>query len=137
MKNVTRYRRSVLAIALLLLLLATSACKREITYAGENTSVALDGATSAQVDIEMRSGDISIYGGTEDSLLEAEFQYNVNKDPPAIDYIVSDDRGSLSIEGPGGGASLSIGGQDNLWNMAFHQTIPLALKVSISDADRV
>jgi len=118
------------------LFLAMTACQGEIEYQTENHTFGLEGAEMVQADIEMRSGDITIEGGSGQELLVAEFLYNVEKEPPEVNYIVDDSQGDLTIEGSDtGGISLSFKGQDNIWDLAFNEDVPLDLAVSVSDAD--
>ncbi len=135
MNSMTLRQKRLFIIGLLFIVLAASACNKEIEYALDNHSLAIEDAETVQATIEMRSGELTIGNGTENSLLVAELAYNVENDPPTVDYQVSDGQGNLSIEGDAQSVTFSLGGQDNIWDLAFSNEVPLALDVSISDAD--
>lgn len=128
--------RIVGLLASIMFILAISACTGDIEYTLEKRAIEVEDAQAVQANIEMRSGDVTITGGENGRLLDADFAYNAKKEPPAVDYVVKDGQGMLTIEGAGSNsASFSIGGKDNNWNLAFNDKIPLALDVHISDAD--
>ncbi len=135
MKKQIYFKQLLFVISTLFFVLATSACNKEIEYVVDNYSVAIEEAESVQATIEMRSGDLTISNGTENSLLTAELAYNVDNERPTVDYQVSDGQGNLFIVGDAPSVAFSLGGQDNIWDLAFSNEAPLALDVAISDAD--
>jgi hypothetical protein len=93
----------------------------------ESQTIDLDGAQDVGVSLRMGAGDLSIQGGSQ-TLLDAVFTYNVEDRKPIVDYSVSGDRGSLSIEQPDV-KNLSIEDYRYEWNLRFTQDVPIDLDV--------
>lgn len=100
----------------------------------ESRTVGLDGAESADVELEMINGDMNISGGS-DELLDAEFRYNVAEWKPEIEYDVRDMQGELSVRQPearGGGS-----GARNEWDLLLNEELPMVLKAELENGNSV
>jgi DUF4097 and DUF4098 domain-containing protein YvlB len=98
----------------------------------ESRTVGLEGAESADVELEMTNGDMKISGGSEE-LLDAEFRYNVVEWKPAIEYIVQDGQGELSVRQPearGGGS-----GARNEWDLFLNEELPMSLRAELESGN--
>ena len=63
----------------------------------EQQSVQLWGAKTVKVDLSMGAGELTLVGGASD-LLDASFTYNVAEWQPEVQYSVSGQQGTLTIE---------------------------------------
>ena len=86
----------------------------------------LGGATSAEVELEILHGPLSVSGGASE-LCEAEFEYSHPELRPIDDYRQDGDRASLEVRQP-----LTEGLRDtrNAWNLAFNSDIQIELAIS-------
>ena len=87
-------------------------------------SVELDNAESVDVELTVRAGELKITGGST-RLLDAGFRFNVPSWEPVVNYRNAGGRGSLTIDQPD--ASVSFGHTENHWDLAFNDTVPIAL----------
>jgi hypothetical protein len=96
----------------------------------EARSVALDGATSAEVQINMGAGDLFVSGGGSD-LVNAEFKYNISQWKPEVTYSInaSDRTGSLQVRQPDS-SKIPVGNTTYRWTLRLTENVPLDLKVA-------
>ena len=66
----------------------------------ESRSVGPENAESVRVNFRMGLGELNLTGGA-DSLMEADFAYNVDAWQPQVNYEVVGDTGELSVEQQG------------------------------------
>ena len=100
----------------------------------ENKIVGLEGAKSAQVDLKMGAGKVTVQGGGSD-LMNAAFVYNVTAWKPIVDYVVKGSEGALSVRQPSGTTN-SIGtGYKNDWDIRLNSTTPIDLTLNTGAGD--
>ena len=94
----------------------------------ESKVVELGQADEVRVDIKMGAGELKVDSGAE-SLLEADFTYNVDAWQPEVDYSVKDGNGRLTIRQPNT-SQLSIRGDIRYeWDLAFNEDVPLDMRI--------
>jgi hypothetical protein len=130
--NPSKFTRIALMSGALLLLLGTAACVVESGSPGvieqASQSVQLQGATSAQADIEMGAGELKVRGGGS-TLVDADLRYRSTDGKPTISYTVSGSRGVLTLHQP---SHHSMGNNDkNVWDLRFNEDVPLDLTVKM------
>lgn len=96
----------------------------------EYHSVGLGGADSVRVSIEMRTGEMSISGGSDD-LLNAVFLYNVAEWKPDIDYRVEEGQGDLAIKQPDENIITLKNDAVYQWDLSFDETAVTDLSVKL------
>jgi N-terminal domain of toast_rack, DUF2154 len=114
------------------LLLATAGCVVESGSTGTveqaSRSINLQGAKSAQVEIEMGAGELKVHGGGA-TLMDADFRYRSSDGKPEINYTVSGDRGLLTLHQR---SHHSIGNNDkNTWDLRLNDDVPLDINVKM------
>jgi hypothetical protein len=95
----------------------------------ESQSVELGDVKSVRVDINMGAGNLSISGGAE-KLLEANFNYNVARLKPEVEYR----DGKLSVQQPdilGFPALQNITDYRNEWSLRLYDEVPMDLIVGV------
>ncbi len=116
--------------------LLTVACGGEVEHQSQSEQVTLEGASNIQATIDFRAGDLTVQGGAVAHLLNAELDYNIRKDPPTVEYTVTDMNGELFLGVPDlGGLGASFGGDDNIWSLTFNRDVPIAMNLEANDAD--
>ena len=156
------HRSTCLAGALLLtsLLLAFSWTGVRAQEAfDENRAVPLQGATSAQVDLDMRFGRLIVNpatsavatpaaipaaspGAGSDVLLNARFRFSNEDWRPEVDYSVDSATGSLDVS-QSGSEDIDIDDIDdvtegdigNRWDLEFNRDVPLDLDIDATAGD--
>jgi hypothetical protein len=118
----------LVAVALLAMLLA-SACGA--SQAGElqteSESVELGDAESVRANLKMVAGELKVGGGA-DSLMEADFAYNVPDWQPEVSYDVSSGTGNLSVEQPDQNTDMRDDDR-NEWDIHLNDGVPTNLHV--------
>jgi len=99
-----------------------------------NKTVELEGAESAQVDLKMGAGKVTVQGGAE-GLMDATFAYTVTDWKPIVDYVVKDNEGALSIRQPSGTSSTIGTGSKNEWDIRLNSTTPIDLTLNTGAGD--
>jgi hypothetical protein len=94
----------------------------------ESKTVALGGAQSVRVSLNMKAGELKVGGGATD-LLDADFTYNVPEWKPAVKYEVSGGVGDLEVEQQGSGASGSNTRND--WDVHLSNKAPMEMTVNM------
>jgi hypothetical protein len=103
------------------------------TFADEShdtQAVELQGATSADVDLEIPAGEITLAGGSS-RLMDADFRYVGGQGKPNVDYSVSSGRGELRVTQDDNRWHTHFGNEDNEWNMRVANDVPLDLHVQM------
>ena len=96
----------------------------------------LKGADSAEIELMMGPGELSIAGGGS-GLMEGEFRYSDSRLEPEIDYRVDNGVGELDIrQGNAAGESLGWfgiwdGAFRNEWVLALGDTVPTKMRIEI------
>jgi len=91
-------------------------------------TVALGGARSAQVTLNMKAGELRVTGGATD-LLDGDFIYNVAEWKPELTYEVNGGVGNLQVTQPGSDAS--VGNTRNEWDVRLNSATPTELNVNM------
>jgi hypothetical protein len=106
------------------------------TVITENRTVGPEGAQSAQVELKMGAGRVTLQGGAS-GLMDAAFSYNVTDWKPIVDYVVRDGEGHLTVRQPSGTSTTLGTGYRNDWNIRLGSTIPidLAFKTGAGETD--
>jgi hypothetical protein len=95
----------------------------------ESQSVDVGGAKSVRVEINFGAGNLQVTGGAE-KLLEADFNYNVARLKPEVEYT----DGTLVIQQPeinGMPALQGIAGFRNEWGLRLNDQVPMNLSVDM------
>lgn len=95
----------------------------------ESQSVELGDAESVRVEINFGAGDLAVTGGAE-TLLEADFTYNVAKLEPVVKYT----DGTLVLRQPdtrGLPDLRNITDFRNEWDLRLYDEVPMSLKVEV------
>jgi hypothetical protein len=98
----------------------------------DSKSVELGVAKSANVEINMGAGELSVAGGASD-LMKASFTYNVASWKPEVTYSVKDDHATLRIEQPdiNDGFDISGNGVRNEWAVTLNDSVPVDLTTNL------
>jgi hypothetical protein len=102
----------------------------------ESKSVDPKNAQSARVQLKMGAGELNLTGGA-DSLMEADFSYNVSDWKPKVSYDLSGKKGELVVkQGSAEGGNLS-GGARNEWDISMNDELPTDLVVQMGAGESV
>ncbi len=135
MKQISHKQNLAFLMMLAGLLLAALACNVATTKVGslqtETQTIERGDATEVRVDVDMGMGELNLGGGAQ-SLLEADFAYNVPDWKPELTYEESDGSGRLHIDQPND----NIGGipDDDItyrWTLNFSNETPLDMNVTM------
>jgi hypothetical protein len=96
----------------------------------ENRTVALDGATRAEVALRMGAGELRLRGADQAALLEASFEFNRERLRPEVDYRVIGDKGVLQVR-HGRHRGINLGPTRNRWDLSLGTSVPLGLDVNL------
>jgi hypothetical protein len=126
-----RYVAELVAVALLAILLA-AACGA--SQAGElqteSEAVELGEAESVRANLKMAAGEMKV-GGSADSLMEADFAYNVPDWQPEVSYDdVSSGTGTLSVRQPDENTGMRDDDR-NEWDIHLNDGVPTNLNVEM------
>ncbi|MGD0224046.1 MAG: toast rack family protein [Terriglobia bacterium] len=94
----------------------------------ESKIVPLGAATSAQVSLNMKAGELKVEGGAM-QLMVADFTYNVPEWKPEVNYAVNGGAGNLEVEQPGSGSS--TGNTRNEWDVHLSDKTPMDMTVNM------
>ena len=89
-----------------------------------------NGATKAQVNVKMNTGTLRMSGGSS-RLMDARFEYNVNKWKPVVDYNVSNGTGNLDVSQSSSGWWFGWASR-NEWTISLSDRIPVDLTANLS-----
>ncbi len=119
----------------MVVLLLVSGCVEDVgELQDESRTIELEGAESADVELDMRNGDMKVGGGSEE-LMDAEFRYNVVEWKPEIEYDVLDGKGELIVRQPEVRESAS--GARNEWDLFLNEELPMNLKAELENGNSV
>jgi hypothetical protein len=130
MKIYTLKKRWAFAVSVLVLTLIS--CNLLTTSVNqvrnESQTVDLKNATSARVQINFPAGDLTVQGGAQ-SLMDASFQYNVDKWKPQVQYSENGAQGELNVSQPGSD-QVPVGGRlINTWKLLLENDTPIDLSI--------
>lgn len=123
---------SRMRIVLIILALAAlvAACNESRDVRTETQTVALEGATRAEVGLHMNAGELRVRGADQEALLEASFEYNRDRDRPVVDYRRFGDKGTLQVRRSRRN-SIPFGRVRNRWDINLSKAIPLDLDIDL------
>jgi hypothetical protein len=95
----------------------------------EERSVPLEDIESVQVEVRMGAGKLGLQGGA-DSLMEAEFIYNVEEWQPEVNFEKADRLGMLVVRQPFAGTIVADNVR-NEWKVKLNNDIPMRMLVQL------
>jgi hypothetical protein len=126
--NIARVK-SGLAIALLAGLAA--ACDEPArTLMSETKTVSLEGASRAEVGLNMSAGELRVRGADQEALLEAEFEFNRDRYRPEVDYRLFGEKGILAVR-HSRRHGVPFGRVHNIWTLGLSRAVPIDLAVDL------
>jgi hypothetical protein len=130
---------SIAAVAAALLLGACGPQRVEVgELQTESRSVDPENADSVRANLRIGLGELNLTGGA-DSLMEADFAYNVAAWQPGVSYEMVGDTGELSVRQRGLGEGLPGPDVRNEWDVRLNDAMPMDLSVQmgggVSDLD--
>ena len=96
----------------------------------ESRSVGLENADSVRANLRIALGKLNVGGGA-DSLMEADFAYNVAAWQPEVTYEVVGDTGELSVEQQGLREGIPTRDVRNEWDLRLSDDVPVDLSVQM------
>jgi N-terminal domain of toast_rack, DUF2154 len=95
----------------------------------DTQSIPVGSVTSANVNLDMGAGDITVKGGSA-NLVDASYTYNVPSWKPEASYNSSGNTGTFDVWQPDI-KNISVGNMRNEWNIRLGNSIPTDLKISL------
>jgi len=127
-------RSAILFIAAVAATVFVVACGPQRVEVGElqteTRSVEPENAESLRTNLRIGIGELNLTGGA-DSLMEADFAYNVAAWQPRVSYEVVGDTGELSVEQQGLGEGIPTPDARNEWDMRLNDAVPTDLGVQM------
>jgi hypothetical protein len=120
----------MIAGAVLLLLGFAAACDETGNEMRETKTVALDGATRAEVRLQMGAGELRLSSADQPALLEASFEFNRERNQPEVSYHVVGSKGVLDVR-HGRHHGINFGPSHNRWDLVLGRAVPLDLNVAL------
>ncbi len=96
----------------------------------ESRSIQPEDAKTVRAHLMMGAGELKV-GGAADTLVEADFSYNVADWKPQMDYDVNDDVGELTVKQGSGDDGRLGGGARNEWDLRLNDDVPTGLVVEM------
>jgi hypothetical protein len=96
----------------------------------ESRSVEPENAVSVHANLRIGIGELNLTGGA-DTLMEADFAYNVSSWQPQVNYEVVGDTGTLTVEQQGLGEGIPTPDARNEWDLRLNDAVPLDLGVQM------
>ena len=123
---------SRMRIGLVILALAAlvAACDEPRDVRTETQTVALEGATQAEVGLHMNAGGLRVRGADQEALLKASFEYNWDRDRPVVEYRRFGDKGTLQVRRSRHN-SIPFGRVRNRWDINLSKAVPLDLDIDL------
>jgi hypothetical protein len=121
-------RHAILSTACVL---GAAACVQTRPAQTITRSVELDQARAVDVEVRLGAGELTVGGGSP-KLLDATFRTNLASEP-VVDYQPGEDRATLRIQQPSGGAS--FGRTENNWDLRFNDEVPIDLTARVGAAE--
>ncbi len=134
------YRKFISLLLLTLILLLFTGCIGRLDVGATRTdsqTIELGDADSANVDVKMGVGRITMSGGASD-LLEADFTYNVDEWEPEVSYQVTGGEGRLNIRQPDSDVGIDNIPDDEIeyeWDLHLNNEVPMDLEVDLGVGD--
>lgn len=122
--------RMRIVLIILALTALVAACDEPRDVRTETQTVALEGATRAEVGLHMNAGELRVHGADQEALLEASFEYNRDRDRPVVDYRRFGDRGTLQVRRSRRN-SIPFGRVRNRWDLNLSKAVPLDLDIDL------
>lgn len=122
--------RMRIVLIILALMALVAACDEPRDVRTETQTVALEGATRAEVGLHMNAGELRVHGADQEALLEASFEYNRDRDRPVVDYRRFGDRGTLQVRRSRRN-SIPFGRVRNRWDLNLSKAVPLDLDIDL------
>jgi hypothetical protein len=123
------------AFAVMTLVLTLTSCNFLTTSVNQvrtdSQTVEIKSATSARIQIEIASGELTVEGGGG-SLMDADFQYDVDRWKPEVQYSENGAQGELIVSQP---RVVGSGGTINIWTLLLKNDIPIDLSINIAAGD--
>jgi len=107
-----------------------AACNEPRDVRTETQTVALEGATRAEVGLHMNAGELRVRGAEQEALLEASFEYSRERDRPVVDYRRFGDKGTLQVRRSRRN-SIPFGRVRNRWDFNLSKAVPLDLDIDL------
>jgi hypothetical protein len=126
----TRFR---IAIAMPLLIGFFAACDepRDVRNLMTDTrTVALEGATLAEVKVNMGAGELRLRGAAQEALLEASFEFNRERNRPEVDYRLFGSKGILEVR-HARRRGINFGPMRNRWDLVLGNAVPIDLRIDL------
>lgn len=121
----------IIAIPFLIGFLAACDEPRNTRYAmTESSTVALEGASRAEVRLNMGAGEMRLRGASQAALLEASFEFNRERNRPEVDYRLFGDKGILEVR-HARRRGINFGPTRNRWDLTLGDSVPLDLKIDL------
>ncbi|HUO36014.1 MAG TPA: toast rack family protein [Candidatus Acidoferrum sp.] len=123
----------VLALVILIVLVFAALSHHSLRTQWRNASHSVDaqGAQTADVNITIPAGDLTLHGGAASGkIVEADFHYAAEDGEPKVDYMVSGGTGMLNLT-QGDGSSIRFATGHNDWTLRLNNDIPSSLKIEI------
>src|SRR3712207_25348 len=115
-------------------LFRSAACETQRVEVGElrteSRSVDLENADSVRANLRIGLGKLNVGGGA-DSLMEADFAYNVAAWQPEVNYEVVGDTGELTVEQQGLREGIPTRDVRNEWDLRLGDEVPVDLSVQM------
>ena len=127
-------KRMILAGAVLLLLGLAAACDEPRNVMTETRTVGLEGASRAEVRLEMGAGELRLKSAEQAALLEASFEFNRERLRPEVIYRVVGGKGILDVR-HGRRHGISFGQTRNRWDLVLGRAVPIDLRVDLGAGD--
>ena len=100
----------------------------------DSQTVELGSAEEVRVDIRMGAGELKIDNRAE-SLMEADFTYNIEAWAPEVSYNVEDEQGHLTIRQPQTNQISVNGNMKYEWDLRFSRDVPLDMRIDCGAGD--
>lgn len=123
--------RYTIFTALAVIALMLTACITTGPVQTVTERIELDGAERASVQVNVGAGRLQVGGGA-DTLMDAEFTYNVEEWAPEVEYTITGDRGLLAVQQPRvTQIGLPVGNARYEWDLRFTEDIPLEMELNL------
>jgi hypothetical protein len=116
-------------IAGCVLALTLAGCEDMGDITTDAKTVEAEGAESVEVNLKMGAGELRVSGGAE-ALMEADFTYRSRRQPPEVEYYVSEGRGVLTVRHRRSSGPF-LGSSKNEWDVRLNSRIPVKLEVDL------
>ncbi len=123
-------KRLMIAGAALVLLGFAAACDETGNEMRETQTVALNGATRAEVRLQMGAGELQVNSADQPSLLEASFTFNRERLRPEVSYRVVGEKGILDVR-HGQRHGINFGPSRNRWDLVLGRAVPVDLDINL------